>query len=110
MSAAAFWVMLIPAAIATFLLRWSFIALSGVLNLPGPIQRALQYVPPAVLAAIVLPQVLVQDGHVQLTLDNPRLIAALLAFVVAWRSHNIFYTLVIGMGALWGLTAVQGWL
>ena len=40
---------------------------------------------------------------------NPRLLAGLIAGVVAWRTQNIFYTIGAGMLALWGLQGLQ-WL
>ncbi|HLQ85797.1 MAG TPA: AzlD domain-containing protein [Salinisphaeraceae bacterium] len=107
MSTTALWLTLVGAALITFLLRWSFIALSGVLELPAPLRRALQFVPAAVLAAIILPAVLISDNELQLPPENWRLLAAALAGLVAWRTHNIVLTLIVGMAALWGLTALQ---
>lgn len=101
MSPTELWLTIIAAGAVTFALRWSFIALSGVITLPAPVQRALQYVPAAVLAAIILPEVLVLDGQVHLAPDNLRLIAAAIAAFVAWRTRSILYTIGAGMAVLW---------
>jgi len=42
-------------------------------------------VPPAVLTAILFPELLVRDGHLAVNMDNHRLIAGLIANLVAWR-------------------------
>lgn len=100
------WLTLFIAGALTFALRWSFIGLSSVIRLPRPIQNALQYVPAAVLSAIVLPEVLVTEEQIHLAPDNLRLIAAIIAAFVAWRTSSILYTIIVGMAALWLLNAI----
>ena len=104
MSTAELWLTIVAAGAVTFALRWSFIALSGVITLPAPVQRALQYVPAAVLAAIIAPEVLVHGGQIHLAPDNWRLLAAAIAAVAAWRTHSILYTIGAGMATLWLLS------
>jgi branched-subunit amino acid transport protein len=58
-------------------------------------------VPPAVLSAIVFPELLVQDGHLAVNMDNHRLIAGVIAILVAWRFKKIMPTILAGMAALW---------
>lgn len=106
MSAPELWLTLVIAGVVTFALRWSFIALSGVVTLPAPVQKALQYVPAAVLSAIILPEVLINDQQIHISPDNLRLIAAIIAAAVAWRTRSIVYTIVTGMAALWVLNAL----
>lgn len=109
MSAASFnvWLMIAAAGIATFLIRLSFIALLGKLNAPEWFTRLLSFVPPAVLSAIIFRDVLIQNGALINTLANPRLLAALIAGVVAWRTKNALITIGIGMAALIILNAVM---
>lgn len=108
MSSTELWITLIAGGLITFALRWSFIALSGVVTLPRPVQDALQYVPAAVLAAIIVPQVLIHDEQIRLAPDNFRLLAAIVAGIVAWRTRSILYTMIIGMATLWLLNAAAG--
>jgi branched-subunit amino acid transport protein len=63
-------------------------------------QRALHYVPPAVLSAIVFPELFFRDGSLHLALDNYRLLAGVIAVLVAWFSKNILITIIAGMIAL----------
>ena len=100
------WCTIAAAGLLTFVLRWSFIAMIDSLEMPPGVRRALRFVPAAVLSAIIGPAVVVQNGAVDLSPDNLRLIAALVAAVVAWRTRSIFYTIATGMLALWGLTAL----
>lgn len=106
MSDAMLWGIIAGVAIGTFLLRLSFIELWKWMTVPPLLVRALHYVPPAVLAALVLPVLLRSGGSIDLTPDNLRLYAALPAAVVAWYSRNMLLTLGVGMGALWTLQAL----
>jgi branched-subunit amino acid transport protein len=68
------------------------------------VQRVLRQIPPAALAAIVVPDFLRPDGH--LDLWQPQLAAGLLATVVAWKTRSIALTLLVGMAALMILDAL----
>ncbi len=88
----------------TFFTRFTMIALLGKVDLPQWAQRAFRLVLPAVMMAIVLPQVLIRSGAIVTTPLNPRLISVLIAGVVAWRTKNMVYTLLAGMAVLWAFT------
>jgi branched-subunit amino acid transport protein len=86
--------------VITFAIRLSFIGLFGYLeDIPGPVERALRYVPAAVLAALVLPSLLVFQPDGGLAVD--KLLAGAVATGVAWRTENILATMAGGMAALW---------
>jgi branched-subunit amino acid transport protein len=102
------WLIVLAMGGLTYAIRAAPILLLGRMNLPAIVLRALRYVPPAVLSAIVFPELLLREGSLDLSLVNPRLLAGLLAGLVAWRTRNVFLTLLAGMGALWGLTAAVG--
>jgi branched-subunit amino acid transport protein len=59
-----------------------------------------------VLAAVVMPLLFLQDGALEASLGNERLIAGLLAALIAWRTRNVLLVLGGGMVALWTLQAV----
>ncbi|UPV72832.1 AzlD domain-containing protein [Halorussus limi] len=99
------WLVILAAGVGTFLIRFSFIGLFGLLDdVPAVVERALRFVPAAVLAALVAPQLVVVDGSVALSSANPRLLAGALAALVAWRTEDVLATLVAGMASLWLLT------
>ncbi|WP_299026359.1 AzlD domain-containing protein [uncultured Thermanaerothrix sp.] len=90
----------------TYLTRLSFITLWRHLRLPDWTQRALYFVPVAVLSAIVVPELVTLDQHLNLTLANPRLLAGVVAIGVAYRTRNVFLTILVGMVAFWLLRLV----
>lgn len=101
------WFVLILGGLLTFLIRLSFIYLLGRIETPGVVLRALRFVPPAVLSAIVAPEVLMSGGKLNLSTDNPRMLAALAATLVAWYSKNALLAIIVGMLALWILQAIN---
>jgi branched-subunit amino acid transport protein len=100
--------MLIVIGVITFGFRLSFIALMDRLRLPPLLQRALRFVPAAALTAIITPELLIRDGAIFLSPMNARLIAGVIAVVVAWRTKNTLLTIAAGMIALWALQLIVG--
>ena len=94
------WLVLLLGGLLTFGMRFIFIYLLGRYELPPAARRALRFVPPGVLSAIVFPELFVRDGRLALATDNYRLLAGLLAGFVAWRTKNTLLTIVVGMLAL----------
>ena len=103
MSRPELWLLIAGMALLTFLLRSSFLLAAGSLKLPPLLRRSLTYVPPAVLAAIVVPA-LAQPSGTALGPVDVRLAAGAVAAVVAWRTHSIVATFSVGMLVLWGAT------
>jgi branched-subunit amino acid transport protein len=95
------WLTMILAGVITYAIRLSFILLFGKMEVPETLRRALRFVPPAVLTAIVFPELLLVDGAVHLSFGNARLIAGLLAVFVAWRTKNVLLTILAGMISLY---------
>jgi branched-subunit amino acid transport protein len=101
-----YWLIIIAMGVVTFGIRLLPIALLGRIEIPPVVQRALRFVPPAVLSAIVAPELLMPGGEFSVSLDNARLIAGVIATLVAWRTKNVLLTIAIGMIALWVLGAI----
>lgn len=93
------WTTIVLAGAGTFAMRASFLAAAHRLAaVPPGVQRLLRQIPPAALAAIVLPALLRPDGVVDPF--HPRFAAGALAGLVAWRTRNTALTLVVGMATL----------
>jgi branched-subunit amino acid transport protein len=91
------WLTIVVAGVGTYAMRAAFLAFAHRLaEVPAPVQRVLRQIPPAALAALVVPELL----HPGTTIDlwQPRLLAGVFAGLVAWRTRNILLTLVVGMG------------
>lgn len=100
------WLVVTAVAVISLAFRLSFFVLfSQIETVPSWAERVLSYVGPAVIAALVLPAVLVQDGRVAFL--TPELAAASVAAVVAWRTENIAATVGVGMVVLWALNWVH---
>lgn len=99
------WVATILAGAGTFAMRASFIvAARRMATVPPWADRVLRQIPPAALAALVLPALVRPEAT--LDLWQPRLAAGIFAAVVAWRTRNVALTLVLGLVGLIVLEAV----
>lgn len=93
------WAAILLAGAGTFLMRASFLlAARRLADVPEPVRRVLRQIPPAALAALVLPAFVRPEG--ELDLWQPELAAGLLAAVVCWRTESIAATLGVGMAAV----------
>lgn len=103
---ATLWLVFIMIGLATTLPRASFIVLGSRVALPSVLQRALRYAPAAALAAIVVPDVLVVAGSVDLV--NPKLAAAAAAVAAAALWRNPWLPFIAGMAVLHVLRYMLG--
>ncbi len=100
------WTIILGGMLVTFLIRLSFILLVPLDRFPQLFQRGLRYVPPAVLAALITPELLRPGGSWDISPGNERLIAGLVAVLIAWRTKNTWLTILLGMLSLWLLTQI----
>ena len=101
-------VMILGMSLVTFAVRYPVMVLVSKIPLPESIFRALRYVPPAVLAAIIVPELIMKDGQPYIAPQNSFLVAGIFAVLVAWRTKNLLLTIVLGMAALWLWRALMG--
>lgn len=101
MAQATVWLTIVFAGILTFLTRLSFFVLLDRWTPPDLLKRGLRYVPPAVLSAIIFPELLIHDGALNFSLSNVRFLAGLVAILVGWRTRNILLTIAAGMAAFY---------
>jgi branched-subunit amino acid transport protein len=94
------WLLMLLAGLITFGMRFSFVFLLGRFEVPETMRRALHYVPPAVLSAIVFPELFLRNGSLDLSLSNSRLLAGVVAVAVAAWTKNSLLTILAGMAAL----------
>lgn len=102
------WLLIISMVGVTFAIRYSVLALSGRFRLSERLLRALNYVPPAVLVAIIVPAVLVENETLWVSWENPRLIGAIAALGIGCWRQNLLLTIVVGMGTFWVWQAIAG--
>ena len=101
-STIAWWTVIIAVGALNYLSRLSFIAVFARVEMSPQVARALRFVPAAMLTAIVVPAIVfAAPGTLAFSYANPKLVAALAAALVAWRTDNAMATMAIGMLALW---------
>lgn len=101
MSRGGLWALILGMALAALAFRASFFLLQDRLRMPRWMARSLDYVPPAVLAALVLPAFVDLRRGLGASAADPRFLAGVVAVAVAWRTKGILPTLVAGMATLW---------
>ena len=102
------WLVMILGGIFTFGTR--FVMLSGWVahGLPRWLIDALAFVPIAVLTAILVPAVLIDPATQQIiVIGNARIVAAVVATIIALLTRNVIATISSGLATLW---FVQWWL
>jgi branched-subunit amino acid transport protein len=102
------WIAIAGVALSTFLLRASFLVFIDPHRFPHWFRQALKFVPPAVLAAIVAPGLLMPGGALDLSPGNLRLVAGLVAMAATFRMRNTVAAVATGMAALWALQWALG--
>ena len=65
--------------------------------LPPLVIAWLRYVPVAVLAAMLLPAIVLTEGRINISRDNLFLWAAIPTFAVAWKTRSLFGSVIVGM-------------
>ena len=102
------WLVMIVGGIFTFGTR--FVMLSGWVahGLPRWLIDSLAFVPIAVLTAILVPAVLIDPATQQIVVTgNARIVAAVVATIIALLTRNVIATISSGLATLW---FVQWWL
>ena len=94
------WGLIVACGLLTFSTR--FLPLTGLLpkQLPPVMERAMHYVPVAVLTPIVIYGVFLPEGSLMIS-DNMRILAALLALIATLVTGRVIVTILVGMGSLW---------
>lgn len=87
----------------TFLTRLSFIAIFDRVEPPRTLRKALHFVPIAVLTAIIGPEIFYRNDSLITEPFDPKLIAGLVAALVAYKTKNTIITIFVGMTVLLGL-------
>lgn len=97
------WIIMLIVGLLTFGIRLSFIVILDRWSPPPIVERALRFVPVAVLSAIIAPELVLPGGTLDISLGNERLLAGLVATLVAWYTKNIVWTILAGIVVLLAL-------
>src|SRR5262249_49764850 len=94
------WALIVGMGLGAFFTRAVFVLPVRHLRLPPTAERVLRYAPAAALMAIIAPDLVLVQGALSLSVENPKLIAGLVAFGLAAGTRNILATIAGGMAVL----------
>jgi branched-subunit amino acid transport protein len=102
MNAESVWTLL-GMVVVTYGIRLSFLVFGHGLAFPNWLERALRYVPAAVLTALIVPMALAPQGIVDVSLHNAYLPGALVAAAIAFAARHTLGAILGGFVAygLW---------
>jgi branched-subunit amino acid transport protein len=105
------WTLFVIAGMAgvTLLTRCFFFILDRPWTMPGWAHRALRYAPVAALAGVVLPEVVMSNGHLVTTWQDARLFAAAAGALAFFWRRSVLVTLILGMAVYLPLHLRLGW-
>lgn len=90
------WLVVALAGLGTYATRASFLLVAArFAEVPPRLREALRMIPPAVLGALTVPAIVRPDAAFDLA--DARVVAGLVAFLVAWRTKNLLLTTALGL-------------
>ncbi|WP_374383849.1 AzlD domain-containing protein [Dongia sp.] len=97
-------------ALINLAIRWPVYLFADHVRFPPIVERALGFVPVAVLTAIIVPATLYPDADqgIQPGYTNPYLVGAVVAAVVSWKWKKLMPTILIGMAVFFATRWIVG--
>ncbi len=86
--------------LCSLLTRAGYFLFGDHLPLTDPVRRALRYAPVAALTAIIVPDLLPWEAGASAIFDV-KMLAAVVAVLIYWRTHSTIGLMVGGMCAYW---------
>ncbi len=102
-------VIVLGLAVVSVLARGFFLFSNRTWSLPHWAQRGLQYAPIAALAAVVVPEVVMVQGHLIDTWQDARVYSAAVGAAVYFWRKDVLFTIVAGMAVYMPLHLGLGW-
>ncbi len=96
-------------ALLTVITRSFFFLTEREIPIPAWLRQGLRYAPLAALAAVVVPEVVMLDGRLDVSWHDARLYAAAAGAIYFWRRRGILGTILVGMAVLLPLRLGLGW-
>ncbi len=100
---------IIGMTIVTIVTRSFFFLSSKPWTLPGWAQRGMHYAPIAALAAVIVPEMVMTQGHLIDTWKDARLFAAATALICFYWRRGLLSTIIAGMAVYLPLHLGLGW-
>jgi branched-subunit amino acid transport protein len=95
--------------VLTVVTRGFFFLSRREIPIPDWLRQGLRYAPLAAMAAVVVPEIVMQQGHLIATWKDARLFAAAAGAAWFWWRRGILGTILVGMAVLLPLRLGLGW-
>jgi branched-subunit amino acid transport protein len=95
--------------VITVVTRGFFFLSKREIPIPGWLRQGLRYAPLAAMAAVVVPEIVMTQGHLITGWRDARLFAAAAGAAWFWWRRGILGTIVVGMAVLLPLRLGLGW-
>lgn len=92
--------------IVTYIPRMLPLVVLSRMQIPPLLLKWLGFIPVAVLASLLGPELFSKGAGLNLSLNNPFLLAAIPSFLIAAKTKNLFYTVFTGMGCMIIITKI----
>jgi branched-subunit amino acid transport protein len=102
-------IVILGLALITVVTRGFFFLSDREIPIPVWLRQGLRYAPLAAMAAVVVPEIVMQQGQLIYTAQDARLYAALAAAAWFWWRRGILGTIVVGMLVFLPLRLGLGW-
>ncbi len=97
------WALIIYCGLITYLTRFSMIVILKKEMFNERVKDILSYVPSAIFPAIIFPAIFLDNsGSIQL-IDNPKILASIIAMIVGIFTRNILATIFSGLASYWAI-------
>ncbi|MBA2547377.1 MAG: AzlD domain-containing protein [Burkholderiaceae bacterium] len=97
MSALEIWLLIIGLTLITQLMRSTFLMFGDRFRLPERVQHGLRYAPVCALIALITPELFVNQGALDISMSNPKLVAGIVAALSTLVLRSMIATIAIGM-------------
>lgn len=91
-----FWAFLL-ASLFTILLKITPLTAFKGNNLPHLLKKWLEFVPVAVMGALIGPDIFIYNGQLDLSFSNLFLLVSIPVALIAWKTSNFFITIAVGI-------------
>ena len=93
------WIVIGLLALGTFLTRAGFWLFGHHITISPRLREALRYAPACALAAVIVPDLLMNQQHFELSAANPHLIGGVVAGAFFLFKRSMIGTIIVGMAA-----------
>lgn len=100
------YLLIIGIAIFTYIPRSLPIIYLSKKEIPQWLKDWMKFIPSGIFAALILPDILIQDGSLNLGFTNIKLIASILVLIIAIKKKSLGLSIAVGVSVITLLTFV----